>query len=84
MGLCHFGSLIKFIPFTITTGFTSGIAVTIVIGQLKDFFGLTYPTGVKPIETVEKFEVVLNNFSTINMDAVLVGIVCLAILIISP
>lgn len=52
MGLCHFGSLIKFIPFTITTGFTSGIAVTIVIGQLKDFFGLTYPNGVKPIETV--------------------------------
>lgn len=38
MGLFHFGSLIKFIPYTITTGFTSGIAVTIVIGQLKDFF----------------------------------------------
>lgn len=80
MGLCHFGSLIKFIPFTITTGFTSGIAVTIVIGQLKDFFGLTYPIGVKPIETVEKF----NNFSTINMDAVIVGVVSLAILIIAP
>ena len=84
MGLCHFGSLIKFIPFTITTGFTSGIAVTIVIGQLKDFFGLTYPTGVKPIETVEKFEAVVNNFSTINMDAVIVGVVSLAILIIAP
>ena len=48
MGLCRFGSLIKFIPFTITTGFTSGIAVTIVIGQLKDFFGITYPAGIKP------------------------------------
>ena len=84
MGLCHFGSLIKFIPFTITTGFTSGIAVTIVIGQLKDFFGLTYPTGVKPIETVEKFEAVVNNFSTINMDAVIVGVVSLVILIIAP
>lgn len=84
MGLCHFGSLIKFIPFTITTGFTSGIAVTIVIGQLKDFFGLTYPNGVKPIETVEKFEAVVNNFSTINMDAVIVGGVSLAILIIAP
>lgn len=83
MGLCHFGSLIKFIPFTITTGFTSGIAVTIVIGQLKDFFGLTYPNGVKPIETVEKFEAVINNFSTINMDAVIVGGVSLAILIIA-
>ena len=84
MGLCHFGSLIKFIPFTITTGFTSGIAVTIVIGQLKDFFGLTYPMGVKPIETVEKFEAVINNFFTINMDAVIVGGVSLAILIIAP
>lgn len=84
MRLCHFGSLIKFIPFTITTGFTSGIAVTIVIGQLKDFFGLTYPNGVKPIETVEKFEAVINNFSTINMDAVIVGGVSLAILIIAP
>lgn len=84
MGLCHFGSLIKFIPFTITTGFTSGIAVTIVVGQLKDFFGLTYPNGVKPIETVEKFEAVINNFSTINMDAVIVGGVSLAILIIAP
>ena len=84
MGLCHFGSLIKFIPFTITTGFTSGIAVTIVIGQLKDFFGLTYPNGVKPIETVEKFEAVFHHFSTINMDAVIVGGVSLAILIIAP
>ena len=84
MGLCHFGSLIKFIPFTITTGFTSGIAVTIVIGQLKDFFGLTYPTGVKPIETVEKFEAVIHHFSTMNMDAVIVGVVSLAILIIAP
>lgn len=84
MGLCHFGSLIKFIPFTITTGFTSGIAVTIVIGQLKDFFGLTYPTGVKPIETVEKFEAVILHFSTMNMDAVIVGVVSLAILIIAP
>lgn len=84
MGLCHFGSLIKFIPFTITTGFTSGIAVTIVIGQLKDFFGLTYPNGVKPIETVEKFEAVLHHFSTINMDTVIVGGVSLVILIIAP
>ena len=42
MGLLHMGSLIKFIPYTITTGFTAGIAVTIVIGQLKDFFGLTF------------------------------------------
>lgn len=84
MGLCHFGSLIKFIPYTITTGFTSGIAVTIVIGQLKDFFEVTYPDGVKPIETTEKFKAFIENISTMNTAALIVGIVSLAILIISP
>ena len=84
MGLCHFGSLIKFIPYTITTGFTSGIAVTIVIGQLKDFFGVTYPDGVKPIETTEKMEAFVQNISSINIDALIVGVVSLAILIIAP
>ena len=84
MGLCHFGSLIKFIPFTITTGFTSGIAVTIVIGQLKDFFGIVYPEGVKPIETMEKMSAFVENIGTVNVDALIVGGVSLAILIISP
>ena len=84
MGICHFGSLIKFIPYTITTGFTSGIAVTIVIGQLKDFFGVVYPDGVKPIETTEKLQAFVENIATINTDAVIVGAVSLVILIISP
>ena len=84
MGICHFGSLIKFIPYTITTGFTSGIAVTIVIGQLKDFFGVVYPDGVKPIETTEKLQAFVENIATINTDAIIVGVVSLVILIISP
>ena len=84
MGLFHFGSLIKFIPYTITTGFTSGIAVTIVIGQLKGFFGVTYPDGVKPIETTEKMKAFVQNISSINTDALIVGVVSLAILIIAP
>lgn len=84
MGICHFGSLIKFIPYTITTGFTSGIAVTIVIGQLKDFFGVTYPEGVRPIETMEKLAAFLENIGTVNSAALIVGAVSLAILIISP
>ena len=84
MGLFHFGSLIKFIPYTITTGFTSGIAVTIVIGQLKDFFGVTYPDGVKPIETTEKIKAFVQNISSVNTDALIVGIVSLAILILAP
>lgn len=84
MGLCHFGSLIKFIPYTITTGFTSGIAVTIVIGQLKDFFGISYPNGVKPIETVEKLRAFFENFFIFSLDALIVGGVSLAILILAP
>lgn len=84
MGLCHFGSLIRFIPYTITTGFTSGIAVTIVIGQLKDFFGISYPNGVKPIETVEKLRAFFENFFTFSLDALIVGGVSLAILILAP
>ncbi|MBE6991574.1 MAG: STAS domain-containing protein [Ruminococcaceae bacterium] len=84
MGIFKLGSLIKYIPYTITTGFTAGIAVTILIGQLKDFFGLTYPAGVSPIETVEKVEVFVENFSTVNPWAVAVGVLALAILILWP
>ncbi|MBQ7429301.1 MAG: STAS domain-containing protein [Butyrivibrio sp.] len=84
MGVLKLGSHIKFIPYTITTGFTAGIAVTIVIGQLKDFFGLTYPAGTTTIETSEKVVAVVKNFSTINMQAVIVGLVCLAVLIVWP
>ena len=54
MGVFRFGSLIKYIPHTITTGFTSGIALTIVIGQIKDFLGLTFPEGMPTVETAEK------------------------------
>ncbi len=84
MGVCHFGSLIKFIPYTITTGFTSGIAVTIVIGQLKDFCGVTYPDGLRPVETTEKLKAFFQNISTVNTDALIVGAVSLVILIIAP
>lgn len=84
MGLCRFGGLIKYIPFTITTGFTSGIAVTIVIGQLKDFFGVTYPEGMPTIETMEKLKAFLSGIHTFNTDSLIVGLVCLAILIIAP
>ncbi|WP_026496018.1 SulP family inorganic anion transporter [Butyrivibrio sp. WCD3002] len=84
MGLFKLGSLIKFIPYTITTGFTAGIAVTILIGQIKDFLGLTYPKGTVTIETVEKVEAIAANIGTINFQAVIVGVVCLLILVIWP
>lgn len=84
MGFCQLGSLIKFIPFTITTGFTSGIAVTIVIGQLKDFFGVTCPAGMETIETMQKLKAFAAGFGTMNVHALIVGLVCLAILIVMP
>ena len=84
MGVFKLGSLIKFIPHTITVGFTGGIAVTIFIGQIKDFLGLTYPAGVRPIETFQKIEQNIKSISTFSPWALLVGVISLAILIIYP
>ena len=84
MGVFKLGSLIKFIPHTITVGFTGGIAVTIFIGQIKDFLGLTYPAGVRPIETFQKIEQNIKSISTFSPWALLIGVISLAILIIYP
>lgn len=84
MGVLKLGSLIRFIPHTITTGFTAGIAVTILVGQIKDFLGLTYAAGVKPIETMEKLEANVAAIGTFSWQALVVGAVCLAILIAYP
>ena len=84
MGLCRLGSLIKYIPETITVGFTSGIAVTIVIGQIKDFLGLTFAPGTNAVEAVEKLEAIAHSITTLNPSALLVGLVALAILIAWP
>ena len=84
MGVARVGLLIKYSPHTITVGFTAGIAVTLVIGQLKDFLGLTYPTGTVAIETVDKLTLVVENISTLNPWALGVGLLGLAILILWP
>lgn len=84
MGVFKLGSLIKFIPYTITTGFTAGIAVTILIGQIKDFLGLQYAAGVKPIEAIEKMEANIEAIGTFSWQALLVGVISLAILVIYP
>lgn len=82
MGFLKFGNLIRFIPYTITAGFTFGIAVTIVVGQIKDFLGLTFTTS--PVETMEKVEACVSSISTFNWQALVVGLVALAILIVWP
>lgn len=82
MGLLRMGSMIKFIPYTITTGFTAGIAVTIIIGQIKDFLGLTFQNS--PIETMEKVEEIAACIGTANVTALAVGCLALAVLILWP
>ena len=84
MGLFKLGTVVRFVPFTVTTGFTAGIAVTLVIGQIKDFLGLTYPSGTATIETVDKVAAVAANISTFNVQACIVGLVCLVILFAWP
>lgn len=82
MGLCKFGALLKYIPNTITSGFTFGIAVTILIGQIKDFLGLTFKNS--PIETVDKIKEICICMNTLNWQALVVGLISLAILILWP
>lgn len=82
-GLLRVGSLIRFIPTTITVGFTAGIAVTIVIGQLKDFFGMSYG-GHSPVEAMEKLEALAANLTTFNPVGFLVGAISLALLFLLP
>lgn len=84
MGFLKLGTLIKFIPYTITTGFTAGIAVTLLIGQLKDFFGLSVVSEEPLIETVDKLKYDFIFIDTFNWQACLVGILSLAILILWP
>ncbi len=84
MGVCKLGTFIKYMPHTITVGFTGGIAVTILLGQVKDFLGLTYASGVRPIETLEKVEANLEALSTFNPWALLIGGISLGILIVYP
>ena len=79
MGICRFGSLIKYIPYTITTGFTCGIAVTLFVGQLKDFFGMDIASV--PSEFLDKVIVYARNISTINVTATLIGLLAVAIML---
>ena len=82
MGILHFGSIIRFIPCTITTGFTSGVALVIFSQQLNDFMGL----GIEkvPAEFIGKMEAIITHISRINLYSVGIGILALAIIILWP
>jgi len=82
MGIFHFGSLIKYIPYTITTGFTCGIAVTLFVGQIKDFLGLQMESV--PSEFADKVVAYAKNISTTNITALLIGLLAVLILVFWP
>ncbi len=82
MGFFRLGSIIKFIPYPITTGFTTGIAVTIFTSQIKDFLGLQLEHN--PAEFLEKVSVYAEHIDTVNWGSVLIGALSLAILIFWP
>ena len=85
MGVCKLGNLIKFIPYTITTGFTAGIAVMIFIGQIASFFGIsTASYKGQMIEPIDKIKALIECRATFNPMALLVGVISLIILIIWP
>ena len=82
MGIFKFGSLIKYIPYTITCGFTAGVAIGIFAGQIKDFLGLDM--GSVPAEFIEKCKEYAKVITTVDRDTVIVGVISLVILIVMP
>ena len=81
-GLLRLGTIIKYIPYPIVVGFTSGIAVTIFTTQIKDLFGLTLPSN--PSDFIEKWGVYLQNFNTIDPWCALIGVVSVVVIAVTP
>ena len=83
LGACRLGTIIKFIPYPIVVGFTSGIAVTIFTTQIKDLFGLTIEGGL-PGDFISKWGVYLQNFVSIDWATTAVGVLSVLIIILTP
>ncbi len=83
LGVCRLGTIIKFIPYPIVVGFTSGIAVTIFTTQIKDLFGLTIE-GKMPGDFLSKWAVYFQNFATIDGVTTAVGILSILLIILTP
>jgi SulP family sulfate permease len=82
MGLMKLGTVIKFIPYPVVVGFTSGIALTIFATQIKDLFGLQIDKV--PADFLHKWVVYAHNISSINWWATLIGVLSIAIIAITP
>ena len=81
-GLLHLGTIIKYIPYPIVVGFTSGIAVTIFTTQIKDLFGLQLSSV--PSDFIEKWIVYIQNMSTTDMWTAIIGIASVVVIAITP
>ena len=82
MGFARLGTLLKFIPYPLTVGFTSGIALIIFTSQIKDFFGLHIHN--LPADFIEKWIVYAQNLWTFDLGSLLVGLGSLLLIIFWP
>lgn len=82
MGVLHLGTIIKYIPYPIVVGFTSGIALTIFATQIKDLFGLEIESV--PAGFLDKWVVYFQNFSTVSWWSLMVGVGSILIIVFTP
>ncbi len=82
MGILHLGTIIKYIPYPIVVGFTSGIALTIFATQIKDLFGLQIESV--PAGFLDKWVVYFQNFDTVSWWSLLIGVGSILIIVFTP
>ncbi|MBI1909999.1 MAG: STAS domain-containing protein [Deltaproteobacteria bacterium] len=82
MGCLRMGAIIRFIPYPLTVGFTSGIAVVIFSSQIGDFFG--FKTGTLPADFMEKWQVYLETFRSLNLVTLSLSLFSIALLVFWP
>ncbi|MBR5076148.1 MAG: sulfate permease [Bacteroidales bacterium] len=82
MGVLHLGTIIKYIPYPIVVGFTSGIALTIFATQIKDLFGLQIESV--PAGFLDKWAVYFQHFDTVNWWTLLIGVLSILVIVFTP
>ena len=82
MGVLHLGTIIKYIPYPIVVGFTSGIALTIFATQIKDLFGLQIESV--PAGFLDKWAVYFEHFDTVNWWTLLIGVCSILVIVFTP